>query len=697
MKTSQTCSNRFFAPLAALAFLTSGTVWAQSNYTITTILGNGNASTLNAPAGVAVDSAGDVFVAAAQGIFESSTAGVISMVAGGGTNFPGAGGPATSAQLNNPDGVAVDSSGNLYIAEYGNGPLMRVSGGIIYEQVTASNAYTDVAVDSTGNVYYSVNPGAVYKGSTLIAGTGSAGCSGSQIGDPAGIAVDGAGNVYIADSMCDVVWKVTTLGAKTVAAGMAGVAGFSGDGGQAASATLSAPHGVAVDSAGDLFIADTGNARVRMVNTGGIINTIAGAGTAGFSGDNGPALQAQLSSPWGVAVARGGVLYVGDSGNNRVRQLIPVSSGLSFVPMTPCRVVDTRFANGAFGSPSLTAGGTRTFNLPSGSCGVPSTASAYSLNVTVVPQGSLEYLTVWPAGQAQPYVSTLNATDGRTKANAAIIPAGTSGGVSAYATGATDLILDIDGYFVPNSNSGALSFYPVAPCRLADTRSSSYGALGSPSIGAGQTRTFPILSSSCGVPSSAQAYSLNFTAVPPGPLEYITTFPAGQSMPLASTLNAPTGTIVANAAIVPAGSNGSVNVFASAATDLVIDIDGYFAAPSGSGLSLYNLTPCRVLDTRNNGAPFSGEKDVNVVGSGCSAPSAAQAFVFNATVVPPASLEFLTLWPQGGSEPLVSTLNAADGAITSNMAIVPTSNGSIAAEPSSATQLILDIFGYFGH
>jgi hypothetical protein len=371
---------------------------------------------------------------------------------------------------------------------------------------------------------------------------------------------------------------------------------------------------------------------------------------------------------------------------------------LSFVPMTPCRLVDTRASNGAFGSPSLVAGTAREFVLPdSTNCSVPSTAEAYSLNVTVVPKGDLSYLTVWASGQTQPVTSTLNSLDGRVKANAAIVAAGTSGGVSVFATNATDLVLDIDGYFVSASgNPSALAFYPLAPCRLADTRSSSYGSLGSPSLSAGAQRTFAILSSACSVPGGAQAYSLNFTAVPSGALGYLTAFPTGQTKPLASTLNAPTGTITANAAIVQAGSSGSVDVYTSSATNLVIDINGYFGAPGTGGLSLYNLTPCRVVDTRQlSTTPFSGEMDVNVTASGCGALAAAQAYVFNATVVPSGPLGFLTLWPQGGTEPLVSTLNALDGAVTSNMAIVPTSNGSIAAEPSSATQLVLDIFGYF--
>jgi hypothetical protein len=129
---------------------------------------------------------------------------------------------------------------------------------------------------------------------------------------------------------------------------------------------------------------------------------------------------------------------------------------------------------------------------------------------------------------------------------------------------------------------------------------------------------------------------------------------------------------------------------------MVIDINGYFAPAGAGGLSLYTLTPCRLLDTRQGGAqPFSGTLNVNVTAFGCSVPTTAQAYVFNATVVPPSSLGYLTLWPEGAPLPVVSTLNALDGSITSNMAIVPTSNGSISAFAAAPTQLILDISGYF--
>ena len=180
----------------------------------------------------------------------------------------------------------------------------------------------------------------------------------------------------------------------------------------------------------------------------------------------------------------------------------------------------------------------------------------------------------------------------------------------------THVILDINGYFVPATDPAGLAFYPLTPCRIADTRNPA-GVFGGPAFSAGQTRSFPVLSSACSVPSQATAYSLNMTAVPQGPLGFLTTAPTGIPLPLVSTLNSLTGTIAANAAIVPAGTGGSIDVFATNATDVVIDINGYFAPPGAGGLSLYNLIPCRVLDTRTPaGAPaVSGVRSVFVAGA----------------------------------------------------------------------------------
>jgi probable HAF family extracellular repeat protein len=380
---------------------------------------------------------------------------------------------------------------------------------------------------------------------------------------------------------------------------------------------------------------------------------------------------------------------------------------LQFVAITPCRLLDTRPDRG--GSGPIQGGTSQNFNLQQlaqgKGCADLSSAAAYSLNVAVVPQGPLGYLTLWPAGGNRPGVATLNSLDGRIIANAATVQAGFQGAVSVYVTNTTNVVIDINGYFAPVSGS-TLAFYPMTPCRVADTRKSNFPqGLGTPFLSGGAARDFPVLSSTCNVPSKAQAYSLNLSAVPyPGlghPLGYLEVWPKDQ-MPAnpVSTLNNLTGTVVANAAIVPAGTGGDITVFPSNDTDLVIDINGYFAPAGPGGLSLYPSAPCRVIDTRTigTGQPFGGllSPPVDVADSPCAPPSTAQAYVFNATVVPFGALGYLTLWqndPQ--DQPAVSTLNALDGWITNNMAIVPTSDGKIDAYASGITQLILDISSYF--
>jgi len=372
----------------------------------------------------------------------------------------------------------------------------------------------------------------------------------------------------------------------------------------------------------------------------------------------------------------------------------PAATALQFIPVPPCRVVDTRNSNGKFGGPPIQGGTARSFPIAQGSCRIPLGATAFSLNVTVVPPGPLGYLTVWPTGQSQPLTSTLNSPDGRIKANAAIVAAGNGGGaVSVFASNTTNVIVDINGYFVTQMTA-SLAFYPLSPCRLADTRP-EHG--GSGPIPGGTTRDFPILGiPGCSVPSTAVAYSLNFTAVPPGPLGYLTAWPMGGTRPNVSTLNDLTGTIVANAAIVGAGAGGDVSVYPSNDTNLVIDINGYFAAPGApNALQLYVANPCRVLDTRQGGGAFSGMLVVDVLNSPCGVPDTAQAYILNATVVPEGALGYLTLWADGASQPGVSTLNAVDGSITNNMAIVPTTNGKVDAYASGLTQLVLDLNNYF--
>jgi hypothetical protein len=359
-----------------------------------------------------------------------------------------------------------------------------------------------------------------------------------------------------------------------------------------------------------------------------------------------------------------------------------VSTAMRFIPVTPLRLVDTRNATASFGGPAISAGGSRSFVIPTADSAIPSGALAYSLNVTVVPSGALQSLTVYPTGGTAPSFPLLS-SDGRIKAQAAIVQAGTGGAITVAASSTTDVIIDVNGYFVPASNTSGLEFYPVTPARLYDTRGGS-------GFSGGQTKTFAI-QSAAGIPATAQAYSLNLTAVPSGSLGDIVVWPSSQAQPNTSTLN--TGTnITANAAIVGAGTNGSISVTATGPTDLLIDINGYWAPAGTGGLSLHPLTPVRVY---NSGTNISGALTTPAPASSTGIPSSAQAFLLDATITPPASLGHLVLWPGGTSQPNVSTLNANDGAVTSNTAIVGTTNGSIGVFAANPTVLTLDVYGYF--
>ena len=334
---------------------------------ITTIAGNatggytgdGGAATvaeLNQPQGVTIDGSGNVYIADIGNnvIRKVNTSGIINTIAGNGTaGYSGDGGPATAAELSSPECIALDGSGNMYIADFENNVIRKVNTAGIISTIAGngSTGYSGdggpataaelsqpgfVTIDGSGNMLIAdVNNDVIRKVNTsgiisTVAGMVPGGYSGdggpataAQLNGPTNIAVDSNGNMYITDLGNHVIRKVTASGIISTIAGN-GTQGYSGDGGPATSATLYYPWGIAVDGSGNVYFSDDHNYRVRKVNTSGIISTVAGNGTQGYSGDDGAATAAELNYLAGITIDSAGNLYIADAGNSRIRK---VSSG----------------------------------------------------------------------------------------------------------------------------------------------------------------------------------------------------------------------------------------------------------------------------------------------------------------------------------------------------------------------------------
>ena len=370
------------------AFASSGDIHTYAGLGNAGFSGDGGQATaarLSAPSCVASDAAGNLYISdrANQRIRKIDTAGRISTIAGvGAAGYSGDGGTAILAKLNNPSGIAVDSAGNVFFADMGNNRIRKISasGTITTLAGTGAARFTGdggpaasaavnhaegIAVDSKGDIYVSdtgnnrvrmIDATGIIK---TVAGTGAAGFAGdggpaisAKLNRPVGIALDAAGKLYIADCYNQRVRVVSSGGITTLAGD--GTPGLSGDGGHAMSASLRFPSGVSVTAAGTVYIADWHNQGVRVVNTSGTINTLAGTGVAGFSGDGAAAGNAGLRYPFGLTTDSKGNIFVADSKNNRVRMIegpsyaLPVSTIAS--PVTAGRILS--------GSSGLTVTGT---------------------------------------------------------------------------------------------------------------------------------------------------------------------------------------------------------------------------------------------------------------------------------------------------------------------------------------------------
>ncbi|MEK7432285.1 MAG: NHL repeat-containing protein [Cyanobacteriota bacterium] len=314
---------------------------------INTIGGNGTAAfsdnaiatngNVNLPTGIAIDSSRNLYIAdtANHRIRKIDIDGSITTIAGTGTGtFSGDGGLATSATINNPNGLAVDKLGNIYIADTSNNRIRKIDA-------------------SSGNI-------------TTIAGTGTPSFSGDSglatsatINNPNALTLDSLGNIYIADTINNRIRKIdVSSGNITTIAGI-GTGAFSGDSGQAGSAEINNPKGLALDASDNIYIADTSNSRIRRIDfSTGIITTVAGTGSASFSGDGGLATSATINNPNSLSIDKTGNIYIADTTNHRIRRIDFSSGNITTVVGSS--------TGGSFGASDFLQGTSSILNLPSG-------------------------------------------------------------------------------------------------------------------------------------------------------------------------------------------------------------------------------------------------------------------------------------------------------------------------------------------
>jgi uncharacterized protein (TIGR03437 family) len=422
----------FFLTLAV--GVVSTCAWGQQ-YTISTFAGTGTAgfsgdggaatsAELSSPDGIAFDSSGNLYIAdSANQVIRKISNGTISTVAGtsGSGGYSGDGKAATSAQLLAPSGVAVDSSGNIYIADTGNHVIRMVStsgtistiagtntGGYAGDGGPAISAELDfpgsVAVDGAGNIYVADSANNVIR--EIIGGNISTilgnGVAATFLSDPETIVLDGKGNLYICEGDgLHVVKFVLATATATVIAGD-GNLGFSGDFGPATDAEFDDPKSIALDSNGYVYVADTNNNRVRKISPQDIITSIAGVGTSGHTGDGGPAAQASLSFPHGLAIDASNNVYISDTDNNVIRLLKSVAPTISAGGLVNAASFKTPVSPGAlasiFGSNFLGTGQSgvaQTLPLPDSLGGVSVSVNGKAAPVLYVNSGQINFQIPW--------------------------------------------------------------------------------------------------------------------------------------------------------------------------------------------------------------------------------------------------------------------------------------------------------------
>jgi Fibronectin type III domain/NHL repeat len=788
--------------------------------TITTIAGTGGCgfagdggpavlAQLCSPRGLVVDGAGDLFVADAQGarIRKVDAGGTISTVAGNGsTGYSGDQGPATQAQLNTPQAVALDAAGNLFIADSSNDVVREVTADGVIHTVAGNhvtgysgdsgpatsaqlNFPSGVAFDAKGNLLIADDQNHRIRSVdhltniiTTVAGTGVRGSSGdggqatlAQLNFPAGVALDRAGNLFIADSGNNKIRKVDPSGVITTVAGSSAPTG--GDGGPALNAGLSAPFAVAIGPQSILYIDDAQDQRIRMVTADGIIHTAAGNGAPdarGFSGDGGPATAAALSDPYGLAVDSAGNIFIGDSSNGRVRRVeaygVPgaptnvVATGVGggatvtwtapptggtpitsytvtpyqgMTPGTPTTingsppptsatitrlvklqtytfVVTATNALGA-GPPSQASNAVIVYLAPAAPGGVHALAGVSSALVSWTPPADdggtpiLSYTVTPYTGSTALMPATLT---GSPPATATVIPGLSNGTFYTFTVAATN---KVGTGAASTSNAarpmGGGTYHPLPPARILDTRS-GLGSIRAP-LANGESRHIPVGGQGPVPSTGVSAVVLNVTVTNTSSAGYLTVYPTGVSRPTASNLNWVAHQTVPNLVEIALGQGGEVDIYGyGSSADVIFDVQGWVGIPGNSGADgLFNgLAPARILDTRdgtgglNHALGAGATLNLQVTGSLThdAAPAGVpatgvSAVVLNVTVANPSQASYLTVYPAGGSRPVTSNLNFTAGQTVANRVILKLGTGGAITifNAGGTVNVIADVNGWF--
>ncbi len=399
---------------------------------------------------------------------------------------------------------------------------------------------------------------------------------------------------------------------------------------------------------------------------------------------------------------------------------IAANPGLQFYPLTsPVRLLDTRFGTSpnACSQPNLPIAAGTSRNQPARNfCGLPANAAAITGNVTTVQSGG-GYLTLYPSDAVQPTVASTNYGVNEIINNVFTVGLGNADGAfNIFALSATDVVVDVTGYYAP-PGIGGLYFHPLpAPVRLLETRVGlPVGCVkpGVPLIG-GLDSLQTATTACTGIPATARAVVGNATTVSPQAPGYLTIFPADAARPLVASSNYNAGQVVNGPFTTGLSAAGQFKVFTTATTDLVIDLLGYYSADAvdanGQGLLFTPLThPVRLLETRAGlpvgcyrpGAPLNGNQVYLQVARGAcdglTIPINALGVVGNATTVLPVSGGFLTLWPSSATQPTVATANYNSGQVINRHFIVGLGNadGAFKMFSSATTELVIDLSGYF--